>query len=126
MNFTSPVTENASPAARSHDRQDRACIAKDTVVKGEISKCASLEVYGLIEGTVEVGHIIIHPDGKIDGTLKAGSADIHGTMQGETSITGHLAIGSDGSVTGKVLYGQLSMQEGGSLSADIKKHPDTK
>ncbi len=102
-----------------------ALIAKDTVIHGEISKCECLEVNGYIEGTAHVKHVVIQPDGKVIGTLKAASAEIHGTFQGEISVSGLLKIGSAGSVTGTVLYGQIAMEQGANLSAEVRNIPPT-
>ena len=120
----------AEPSATSTPQLDSrkangACIAKDTIIKGEISKCKHIAVYGLFEGQADVGHIIIHQNGKVKGTLTAASAEIHGTIEGDLSISGLLQITGSGSVTGKIEYGQISVENGAVLSADLRKKKKT-
>ena len=123
--FTPDISATDTPAELDSRKAQGACIAKDTVVKGNISKCKHIAIYGLIEGSADVGHIIIHQDGKVNGTVTAGSAEIHGIFDGDISITGLLEISGSGSVTGKVEYGQISVAEGAILSADLRKKSAT-
>ncbi len=96
-------------------------IAKDTILKGEISKCKCMEVHGVVEGIATISHTVIHPDGKIEGTLNADSAEIHGTFKGTLNVKGLLKITGSASVHGNIQYGQLSVEEGADLVADIRK-----
>ncbi len=111
----------AAPTQLDSRKANGACIAKDTIIKGEISKCKHIAIYGLFEGKADVGHVIIHQNGRVEGTLNAASAEIHGVFDGEIAITGLLEVSSTGSVTGKVEYGELSIANGAVLSADIRK-----
>ena len=96
-------------------------IAKDTLLKGEISKCDCMEVHGAVEGIATIGHTVIHPDGRIEGTLTAQSAEIHGTFKGTLNVKGLLKISGSASVHGNIQYGQLGVEEGADLEADIRK-----
>ena len=96
-------------------------IAKDTILKGEISKCKCMEVHGAVEGIATIGHTVIHPDGKIEGTLNAQSAEIHGTFKGTLNVKSLLKITGSASVHGNIQYGQLAVEEGADLVADIRK-----
>ncbi len=96
-------------------------IAKDTLLKGEISKCDCMEVHGTVEGIATIGHAVVHPDGKIEGTLTAQSAEIHGTFKGTLNVNSLLKISGSASVHGTVNYGQLAVEEGADLVANIKK-----
>ncbi len=126
MNQLFPPKENPSGQAKvATPLENCAIIAKDTVVKGEISKCECLKVSGYIDGTVNAGHVELENDGKIYGTLNASSAEIHGTFQGDITVSGLLNIGPSGSVTGKVLYGQIAMAQGAILSAEVRNIPPT-
>ncbi len=120
-----PTTMPSGQSPAKSARQDCAIIAKDTVIKGEISKCACLKVSGYIDGIVHAGHVVIENDGKIFGTIKASSVEIRGTFQGEAHVSGLLDIGASGSVTGKIFYGQISMAQGAILSAEVRNIPPT-
>jgi len=101
-------------------------ISKEMVIDGEVTaKAARIEVYGLINGVVNVGELIIHEGGKVIGTVRARNIILNGFLQGEMTIEGLLDIGASGSATGNILYGQLTMKEGGELSADVRNIPPT-
>ncbi len=101
-------------------------ISKDLVVEGEINAPASLvEVYGLVNGQMDVKQLVIHPGGKVIGTVHAAKISANGFMQGEINVEGLLDIGTTGSVNGKVVYGSMAMVEGGELSADVRNIPPT-
>ncbi len=121
-----PAEPAAAPMTELDSRKaNGACIAKDTIIKGEISKCKHIEIYGQLEGQADVGHVIIHREGEVKGSLTAASAVIHGIIDGDISITGLLEITGSGSVTGKVEYGQISVENGAILSADLRKKKKT-
>ena len=121
--FSSPNTITANTPQANTAAKSASCanIAKDTILKGEISRCDCMEVHGLVEGTAHIEHVIIHPNGKIDGTLYASSAEIHGQFKGNISVKGLLKVTSSGSVNGNVVYGELAVEEGADIVADIRK-----
>jgi cytoskeletal protein CcmA (bactofilin family) len=100
-------------------------VREDTIIKGEIRNCRQMEVYGYVEGDVAAGSLLIHPGGQCYGTVKTESAEIRGTLQGEVVVKHLISIRDTGSVSGNVQYGALSMEAGGSLSAEVRNVPPT-
>lgn len=100
-------------------------VREDTIIKGEIRNCRQMEVYGYVEGDVAADNLLVHPSGRCFGTVNTGSADVHGTLQGEVTVKNLINIRSTGAVTGSVRYGQMSMEAGGSLSAEVRNVPPT-
>ncbi len=101
-------------------------ISDQMVIEGEVEAANGLvEIYGMINGGVNVAALIIHEGGKVIGNVRAGKITAKGLLQGEVTVTGLLDIGATGSVTGNVLYGALAMKEGGVLSADVRNIPPT-
>lgn len=98
-------------------------VSEDTVIKGGIRNGRQVEIYGYVEGEVASEALRIHPGGRLFGTLRADRAEVNGEMQGEVYVRHLFAIGSTGSVTGKVLYGQLAIEAGGNLSAEVRNIP---
>lgn len=98
-------------------------IGEDAVLKGEIRNCREIEIYGYVEGLLEAGKVIVHPQGRLFGTVKAESADVFGQLQGNVRIKQLIAIKNNGSVTGNVKYGRLAMEEGAELSASVRNVP---
>lgn len=101
----------------------QAVIQEDTVVKGEISNCDYIEVYGYVEGELSADRVLVQEGGKVFGTLRAGDAEVKGVLQGEIFVNRLIKIGSTGNVNGDVQYGQIAVELGGELSAKLRNVP---
>ena len=93
------------------------------IVRGEIRNCRLMEVHGYVEGDVAAVSLLVHQGGQCYGTVKTEQAEIHGTLQGNVVVKHLIDIRSSGSVTGNVQYGQLAMESGGNLSAEVRNVP---
>jgi cytoskeletal protein CcmA (bactofilin family) len=100
-----------------------AVIAEDMVLKGEIRNGRLVEVKGYVEGSIASERLVVHPGGRVYGTVKAGTAEVHGALQGKVSVRQLISIGQTGSVHGEVHYGKLAMAAGGELSAEVRNVP---
>lgn len=101
-------------------------ISKETIVEGEIeAKNGSIEVFGLVNGKLHANRLVIHPGGKVIGSIDAAHVLANGMLQGDARVSGLIDIGVSGSVNGDIRYGRLAMKEGGELSADLKNIPPT-
>ena len=94
-----------------------------TSISGKISNCGVLEVHGYIDGIIQAERIIVRETGKLYGTIEAGEVEVHGETQGDIKVAHLIQIGRTGSVAGNVQYGQLAMEPGGDLSADLHNIP---
>lgn len=103
--------------------QGIAVISDDTVLKGRIAHCKLLEVHGYVEGEVAAERLIVHPGGRVFGTIKVDNAEINGTLQGNVAVKHLIGIGATGSVNGQVQYGRISLASGAELSADLRNVP---
>jgi cytoskeletal protein CcmA (bactofilin family) len=100
-------------------------VREDTAIVGEIRNCRQIEIYGYVEGKVSADTVLIHPSGRFFGTVNSDNADIHGTLQGDVSVKHLINIRSSGTVSGNVRYGQLALEAGGNLSAEVRNVPPT-
>ena len=98
-------------------------VGEDTVIKGGIRNGRQVEVFGYVEGEVESESLIVHRQGRLYGKIRVDRAEVHGELQGEVVVKTLISIGSTGSVTGNVHYGQLAIEHGGNLSADVRNVP---
>ena len=98
-------------------------IMEHTSITGRIGKCKVLELHGYVDGEVEADRIVVHETGRLYGKINAGEAEINGGVQGEDTIRNHIKIGRVGSVSGNVQYGQMAMEAGANLSADVRNVP---
>jgi cytoskeletal protein CcmA (bactofilin family) len=100
-------------------------VREDTILRGEVRNARQVEVYGYIEGNVAAQSLLVHQGGRCFGTIKTDEAEVHGTVQGEVVVKHLINIRSSGSVTGNVRYGQLAMEIGANLSAEVRNVPPT-
>ena len=98
-------------------------IQADMAIEGKLITTGALEVRGYVKGDIAAGHLVVHETGTHYGTLMAGSALLRGVCQGKLRIKNLLSISRDGSAIGTLEYGQLAMEQGGTLSADLRNIP---
>lgn len=98
-------------------------VAEDTFIRGKIRNCRRIEVYGQVEGELSAEAMHVHEGGRFRGRAKADNADVNGTLQGHVTVRNLINIRSSGEVSGNVQYGQLAMEIGSSLSADVRNVP---
>ncbi len=100
-------------------------IGPDMGLKAQVRTCRRLEVYGAFEGELAGGALIVHRGGRVFGSVVADSADVHGVLEGVVRVKQLINIRASGSVVGQVLYGQLAMEPGANLSAEVRNVPPT-
>ncbi len=100
-----------------------AIIQEDTVIKGKIRNCRQMEIRGYFEGELAAEEVLVHQGGTFYGTLKSERADVAGSVQGEVFVKNLISIRSSGSVNGHVRYGQLAMEMGADLGAELRNVP---
>ncbi len=100
-----------------------AVIGQDAVIKGKIKNGGEIQVHGYIDGEVSAQTLVIHPGGRVFGTIKADRAEVHGTFQGNATVKNLINIRNGGTVNGNIRYGRLAMEEGAELSADVRNIP---
>ena len=100
-----------------------AIIQEDTIIKGKIRNCRQMEIHGFVEGELAAETVLVHQGGTFYGTLKSDQADVAGSVQGEIFVKNLISIRSSGSVNGHVRYGQLAMEMGADLSAELRNVP---
>ncbi|ODT20103.1 MAG: hypothetical protein ABS54_14330, partial [Hyphomicrobium sp. SCN 65-11] len=80
-------------------------------------------VYGYVEGNIAAQNLRVHEGGRIAGKLKADTAEVRGTLQGEAIVKRLIKITSTGVVEGDIRYGSISLEAGGDLSAELRNIP---
>jgi cytoskeletal protein CcmA (bactofilin family) len=98
-------------------------IMADTVIEGDVIAKGQITVNGRVQGNLSAQSVEINQSGAIYGSLRAQSAEVHGAVQGDVSILGLIRIGKTGSINGRVEYGGIAMDEGGTLSATLRNVP---
>lgn len=107
------------------DKRGVLIIGDGAVLKGEVRNCREMEIHGDVEGYVEAGKVVIQPNGRLYGTIKAEAAEIAGQLHGDARVKQLITIRSSGSVAGNLKYGRLAMDEGAELAASVRNVPPT-
>ena len=88
-------------------------IGKETSFNGTIEATGTIRVDGKFEGQLtSSGDVIIGENGEVKAQIKARSALIAGTLQGNISITDKLELLSTGKLYGDIDAAVLSIGEG--------------
>jgi cytoskeletal protein CcmA (bactofilin family) len=98
-------------------------VTSDTAIRGKVRRCRRIEVMGHLDGEITTDDLIVHPGGRVAGTLKCKTARVAGTLSGDIVVDGLLQIVGTGSVQGTVQYGRLSMEATADLVAEVRNVP---
>lgn len=98
-------------------------IMPGTHLTGQIRGGEHVEIRGSADGSLVTRHLTIREGGSFKGSIRVESADIHGTLRGDVSVRNLLSISASGDVEGQIEYGQLAMQAGSNLVADVRNVP---
>lgn len=98
-------------------------IGSDAVLTGEVKGARRVEVFGRVEGGIAAGEVAIRQGGVVKGGINADTSTVEGELSGDVRVRELIAIKSSGSVTGKIKYGRLAMEEGAELAASVRNVP---
>jgi cytoskeletal protein CcmA (bactofilin family) len=114
------ANHSAPKTHRPEESTARLLVGPNIKLKGvEITDCDTLIVEGNVEATMDSRVIQITPQGAFKGKAEIDVAEIHGRFEGELTARTRLIVHSTGQVSGKVRYGKLVIEEGGTLAGDI-------
>ena len=124
---SAPAPQVESPIAPdSAATGSRLIVGPDVKLKGaEILDCDTLIVEGRVEAVMDSRVIRITEQGAFSGKVGIDIAEIFGEFEGELTARQQLIIHSTGRVHGKIRYGKLLVEEGGTLSGDIQSLSET-
>ncbi len=99
--------------------KDFSIIDSNLSVTGNLYGRGTLMVKGDIQGTVEGETIVIAKEGTVKAVMKATSVTVGGKFEGELSADKELIVLSTGNCSGKVACGDIVVEIGGILNAEI-------
>ena len=94
-------------------------IGEGATINGTIKENNEINIQGSVDGDVECKDLIVGKSGNLKGKIKTESLSVEGTVEGELNVKGLLKLMSSGSVSGKITYGSLQINEGGKLIGEI-------
>jgi cytoskeletal protein CcmA (bactofilin family) len=101
-------------------RDKHLIVGKEVRLKGEVTCCEKL----VVEGEVEIEltgcrSLHIGPSGVYRGRAEVSEADVAGRFEGEIETTDRLSVRASGRVSGKIRYGQITIDAGGQVAGEI-------
>lgn len=97
---------------------ERNLIAKNTTILGEVLSEGDFRIDGVLEGNLKTnGRVIIGVSGNVKGVITTTNADIEGTFSGELKVEKTLTLKETANITGDVVVGRLSVEQGATFNA---------
>ena len=99
--------------------QDITIISEKSEIEGKLKMPGKVMILGSFTGSISSNILEIYKDGKAVGTIEAENVIIAGYFEGELACSGLLTIARTGTVKGRVAYGNLLVELGGLLDAEV-------
>ena len=64
--------------------------------------------------------LIVGNTGRVRGKISANTIEVHGMIKGTIKVSETLIIYEQGSVSGKIEYGNLEIKQGGNIVGDVQ------
>ena len=87
---------------------------------GDVTFQGTLNVDGLVNGSVTVQNLLIGSSGKVNGSIRATTIQVRGTFTGDATCQ-DLTIGGQASVNAKIHYSSLTIQRGAMIQGELTK-----
>lgn len=78
-------------------------------------------VAGAISGPLQTNQLKVEASGQLNGHISAKQMDVHGHVQGEVNAE-DLVVRSLGTIEGRVVYGNLSMERGSNVNGQLQRN----
>jgi len=99
----------------------RSYIGEGMQIEGDIRSSGSIDVSGLINGSIFVADLIISDVGSVRGTIEAGSIEINGHVEGKI-LADTIIVGKNAVIKGDIFFkNTLKTEEGSDIDGYIKR-----
>ena len=121
-----PQTEPVRRIAPGADSEGKCLVVgRSIALSGRIESCEKLIVEGSVETEMDgCRELEIARTGIFKGNADVENADISGTVEGVLTAHSVLTVRASGRVRGKIAYGQLEIERGGTLIGDVQPLSD--
>ena len=94
-------------------------IGEGANINGIIKENNEISIQGTVEGDIECKNLMVGKSGILKGKIKTDSLSVEGNVEGELTVKGLLKLMASGTVSGKISYGSLQINEGGKLMGEL-------
>jgi cytoskeletal protein CcmA (bactofilin family) len=96
-------------------------VGPSTVIRGNVRGEGSLEIYGRVEGDVEVtGDVTVGEQASVRGDVSGARVTIGGTVQGDLSGSEAVVLERTAQITGDITAPRLGIEEGAIVRGGIR------
>jgi len=102
--------------------EKKTIIGRHISIEGNIVGKEDLMIEGTVKGSVELEehHLIVGPEGKVDGEVHAQDVTISGQLTGNINALGMVMITKEANFDGEIKAKSLSVEDGAYLKAAIE------
>jgi cytoskeletal protein CcmA (bactofilin family) len=116
-----PEMTRAEPKGEPAREVRKLIVGRDINLSGEINACDHLIVEGTVEAKVrDCYRLEVAESGLFHGAVEIREAEIAGRFLGELIVQGRLSVRATGRVEGKIQYGELAVDAGGTLDGEVR------
>jgi cytoskeletal protein CcmA (bactofilin family) len=94
-------------------------IGEGATINGSIKENNEISIQGTVEGDIECKNLMVGKSGTLKGKIKTDTISVEGNIEGELTVKGLLKLMASGTVSGKISYGSLQINEGGKLMGEL-------
>jgi hypothetical protein len=116
----SPAPEPQAPQSVLTEPLKPSVISEGFEFTGDVTFQGTLNVDGLVNGSVTVQNLMIGSSGKVNGSIRATTIQVRGTFTGDATCQ-DLTIGGQASVNAKINYSSLTIQRGAMIQGELTK-----
>ena len=95
-------------------------LANGVKFKGEIKDATEITIEGNANAKINTNKLIVGNTGKLRGKISANTIEVNGMIKGTIKVSETLIIYEQGSVSGKIEYGNLEIKQGGNIVGDVR------
>ncbi len=95
-------------------------LGRNSSFKGKLNVRGTLRVEGVVEGQLDVDHVILSQSAEVKGEINAKKITIGGKMDGKVCAQELVEINSKGKVLGDIFTSKLSIIEGAEFNGMVE------
>ena len=95
-------------------------LANGVKFKGEVTDATEITIEGNANAKINTNKLIVGNTGRVRGKISANTIEVNGMIKGTIKVSETLIIYEQGSVSGKIEYGNLEIKQGGNIVGDVR------
>ncbi|AWB48169.1 polymer-forming cytoskeletal protein [Gemmobacter aquarius] len=118
--FSKPDQPAPAASRPASPNTGKSVFGSDLRITGDVTSTGTVEIHGVIDGTLSARGLIIGPEGEVKGTVSAETVEVKGRFEGRAS-TEHLTLRASANVQADVTYSAVSIESGAQIEGRFTK-----